>query len=178
MPKYLYNWRSIYKIQNKFMTTLKIDDKEALVMYPNASPFEKMILEQSFPAGFFVPKSNLSIIERTPTVEAALAIAGKTVEGLTRPDDAPYETACRIMENVIAVLNEGVSVDHSNSSQDKYEPRFYHKSGLGLRCHGYDRWRTDTRCGPRLCYLSYDKMMHGLKILEDYYITYFNSKLQ
>jgi len=156
------------------MTQLKIDDDKARELYPTASPFEKMVLEQSFPDGFF----NGNIIDRTPTVEAALAIAGKTIEGLTRSTDAPYETAGRIIENVIAVLNEGEEVDHSNSDQTKFEPRFYHKSGVGLRFSGYDRWATATCCGPRLCYLSYDKMLHGVKILEPYYITYMNSKLK
>jgi len=154
------------------MTNLKITDEKAREMYPSASPFEKMVLEQSFPDGFF----NQSIIDRTPTVEAALAIAGKTIAGLTRPDDAPHETAGRIIETVIEVLNEGVEVDHSDSDQTKWEPRFIYKAGLGLRFDLYAYWDTITGCGPRLCYLSYEKMIHGVKILESYYSAYLNKK--
>lgn len=154
------------------MTQLKIDDNKARELYPTANADWKAILEASYPDGFF----KQSIIDRTPTVEAAMAIAGKTIKGLTRPDDAPYETACRIIETVIAVLNEGVEVVHSNDDQIKWEPRFIHKSGLGLRYCDYGRWFAATFVGPRLCYLSYDKMIHGVKILEDYYNIYYNSK--
>ena len=155
------------------MTTLKIDDNTARKLYPAASPEWKTILDESYPDGFF----DQSIIDRTPTVEAALAIAGKTIAGLTRKDDAPYETAKRIIEHTIDVLLDGKVVDHSNSGQVKYEPRFIYKAGLGLRFVGYDYWNTVTYCGPRLCYLDYNVMLHGVKILEPYYITYLNSKL-
>jgi hypothetical protein len=150
------------------MTKLKIDDNTARRLYPAASQEMKAIFEESFPEGFF----NQSIIDRTPTVEAALAIAGKTIEELTRPTDSPHETSLRIIETVIKVLWEGVPADHSNTNQDKYEPRFYYKAGLGLSYCGYGSWRTCTRCGPRLCYPSYDTMLHGVTILEKYYSIY------
>lgn len=152
------------------MTNLKIDDNTARKLYPEAAPELKSILEESFPKGFF----NMSIIDRTPTVEAALAIAGTSIAELTRPTDAKHETAVRIIETVIAVLNEGVKVDHSNSDQDKYEPRFYYKAGLGLSYDDYANWNTFTRCGPRLCYLDYEVLLHGVKILEKQYHDYLN----
>lgn len=154
------------------MQTLQLDDKTARKIYPTAIPELKTILENSFPENFF----KQSIIDRTPTVEAALAIAGTSIEKLTRPDDAKHETACRIIEAVIDVLREGVEVDHSNSDQTKYEPRFIYKSGLGLSFNDYAFWHTYTYCGPRLCYLSYDTMVHGVKILDKYYNDYLNSK--
>jgi len=155
------------------MSELKFDEKTLRAMYSTADPAFKAKLEQIFPEGLSLG----NIIDRTPTVEAALAIAGKTIEGLTRPDDAPYETAKRIIEHTIDVLLDGKVVDHSDSNQDKYEPRFIYKAGLGLRYYYCDYWLTATGCGPRLCYLSYDTMVHGVKILEPYYITYLNSKL-
>ena len=154
------------------MTNLKIDDNTSRNLYPAAAPELKSILEESFPKGFFA----MSIIDRTPTVEAALAIAGKTIADLTRTTDSLHETAVRIIETVIKVLWEGVAVDHSNSDQDKYEPRFIYKSGLGLSFTYYADWATATRCGPRLCYPSYDIMLHGIKILDRYYNDYLNSK--
>ncbi len=154
------------------MTTLKIDDNTARRLFPEAAPELKSILEESFPKGFF----NMSIIDRTPTVEAALAIAGETIQSLTRPTDSPYETAVRIIETVIEVLNEGVEVDHSNSDQDKYEPRFIYKPGLGLSYDDFAYWRTDTGCGPRLCYLDYEVLLHGVKILAPQYSIYLNTK--
>jgi len=151
---------------------LQIDEKTAIALYPEASEEFKELLEKAFPKEVLNPPS---IIDRTPTVEAALAIVGKTIEGLTRPTDSPRETAVRIIEAVIEVLNEGVKVDHSNSDQDKYEPRFIYKSGLGLSYFVYDIWSTDTYCGPRLCYLNYDVMLHGVKILDKQYNIYMNT---
>lgn len=154
------------------MTTLKLDDNTARKLYPTAAPEFKSILDESFPAGFF----NQSIIDRTPNVEAALAIAGKTIAGLTRCTDSPRETAVRIIETVIEVLNEGVKADHSNSAQDKYEPRFIYKPGLGLSFDNhFDYWSANTFCGPRLCYLKYDVMLHGIKILSKQYDIYLNT---
>jgi hypothetical protein len=158
------------------MQTLQLDEKTAQELYPAATAFEKKMLEQSFPNLFGKTILKGTIIERTPTVEAALAIAGETVASLTRPTDAPHETAVRIIEAVIEVLWEGKECLHSDKSQHKYEPRFIYDSGVGLRYHGYDLWYTITYCGPRLCYPTYDIMIHGVKILEQYYITYINFK--
>lgn len=152
------------------MTTLKIDDSTARKLYPAAAPELKSILDESFPKGFF----NMSIIDRTPTVEDALTIAGKTIQGLTRATDSKHETALRIIEAVIEVLNEGVKVDHSNDDQTKYEPYFRHQPGLGLSYDYCAGWHTGTYCGPRLCYLKYDVMLHGIKILSKQYHDYLN----
>jgi len=152
---------------------LKIDEQTAQRLYQDASGDFKTMLENTFSKEVLLPPS---IITRTPTVEAAMAIAGKTIAELTRPTDSPHETAVRIIETVIKVLWEGVEVDHSNAEQDKYEPRFYHKSGLGLSFNDFVSWVTGTYCGPRLCYPTYDIMMHGIKILQGHYHIYLNSK--
>lgn len=50
-------------------------------------------------------------------------------------------------------------VDHTNSDQWKYEiwweieKNDSKPSGLGLSYYHYDDWRTNTICGPRLCFL-------------------------
>lgn len=149
---------------------LQIDLKSAKALYPEASAEFKTLLEKEF--GDELTKTD--IIDLTPTVEAALAIAGKTIEGLTRSTDSKHETAVRIIEAVIEVLNEGVKVDHSNDDQTKYEPRFIYKPGLGLSYFGYVYRVTATYCGPRLCYLKYDVMLHGIKILSKQYNDYLN----
>lgn len=149
---------------------LQIDLKTAKSLYPSAGVDFKTMLENEFGDDL----KTTDIIDRTPTVEAALAIAGKTIEGLTRSTDSTHETAVRIIEAVIEVLNEGVKVDHSDSGQDKYEPRFIYKSGLGLSYNDYGRWATSTDCGPRLCYLKYDAMLHGIKILAKQYNDFLN----
>lgn len=152
------------------MNNLKLDDNTARQIYPTAIPALKTIMEQSFPKGFF----SMSIIDRTPTVEAALWIAGKTLNDLQKPGDTKHEFAGRVIETVIEILWDGVKVDHSNSDQVKYEPRFKYRSGFGLSYDGYVRWDTGTRCGPRLCYPDYNRMIHGVKILDKFYNDYLN----
>jgi len=155
------------------MSKVKIDSENVLKAYKNTDEKGKQLLKDLVDGQV---DFNMSIIDRTPTVEAALAIAGTSIAELTRPTDAPHETACRIIEAVINVLRDGKVVDHSNSNQTKYEPRFVYNSGLGLSCNNYDIWYSATDCGPRLCYLGYDEMIHGVKILEPYYNIYLNSK--
>lgn len=150
---------------------VKIDSENVLKAFKNADEKGKQLLKDLVDGQV---DFNMNIIDRTPTVEAALAIAGTSIAELTRPTDSKHETAVRIIETVIAVLNEGVKVDHSNSQQTKYEPRFYWKAGLGLSYCYCDGWSTRTYCGPRLCYLSFDGMKHGIKILYKQYNDYLN----
>jgi hypothetical protein len=54
-------------------------------------------------------------------------------------------------------------VDHTNSSQTKYEIWWWitkdsSGSGLGLSYSRYANWDTITGCGPRFCFLNYDHM--------------------
>lgn len=153
------------------MSTVKIESENVLKAFKNADPKGQQLLKDLVNGQV---DFKMNIIDRTPTVEAALEIAGTSLCALHRTGDAKHEFACRVIETVIAVLNEGVKVDHSNSDQIKYEPRFYYKTGCGLSYDDYDDWRTVTFCGPRLCYLSFDKMKHGIKILEKYYNDYLN----
>ncbi len=156
------------------LTKLKISEEDALAMYPTADPFQKAVLEASFGKDFFTPKS---IIERVNSMQDLFDIASTTVEALTGPHDTEDDIAYKVIKMGIRVMNEGKVPDHSDSNQVKYEPRFYDNgSGLGLSYGGYDDWDTTTYVGPRLCYLNKDNMMHGLKIMKDYYHTFYNLK--
>lgn len=112
-----------------------------------------------------------SIIERTGSVEDALAIAGTTLEQIVSPSDTKDEAAYKVMKAVIKVLNEDVPADYSDPNQKKYE---VFKSGFGLSYYGCDGWFTYTGCGPRLCYLKPETAKHGIKILEKFYNDFFN----
>lgn len=119
-------------------------------------------------------ETTASIIDRTPNVEAALAIAGKTIEQVINTNDSKDENAYKVIKAVIKVLNEDWVADHSDASQVKYEPRFYYKSGFGLSYFDIALWFSFSAVGGRLCYCSYEVMMHGMKILESYYNDYLN----
>lgn len=153
------------------MSTVTINSENVLKAFKNADGKGQQLLKDLVNGQV---DFNMSIIDRTPTVEAALEIAGTSLSALSRSGDAKHEFAARVIETVIAVLNEGVKVDHSNSDQVKYEPRFYYEAGRGLSYFIYHYWNTVTCCCPRLCYLSYDKLKHGITILDKYYNDYLN----
>ena len=58
-----------------------------------------------------------TIIEQTPTVDAALAIAGKKLEDFTTPGDTKDETDYKVLKAVIEVLNEGCKPDWSTYNE-------------------------------------------------------------
>ena len=156
------------------LTKLKISQEDAVAMYPTADPFQKAVLEASFGEDFFTPKS---IIDRVNSMQDLFDIAGTSLQALTGPHDTEDDIAYKVIKMGVRVLNEGKVPDHSDSDQVKYEPRFYNDgSGLGLSFDGYVGWTTVTRVGPRLCYLNKGNMMHGLKIMKDYYHTFYNLK--
>jgi len=113
-----------------------------------------------------------TIIERVNSVEDALQIAGKSLADFSTHGDTPDEVAYKVLKTVIKVLNEDRVPDYSNSYQYKYEPYFRITPGSGLSFVGYVPWASFTHCGVRLCYASYDLMIHGVKILEKYYTYY------
>jgi len=153
------------------MQTLKLDNKTARRLYLTADQAFKTMLEESFTREFF----NLSIIDQTPTMADIFAIGGKTLSQIVLPGDTKRQAAFKVLEFGIAVLNEGVKVDHSNSKQTKYEPRFIYKPGFGLSYDVYGCWHASTDCGPAFCYLDYKTMLHGVEVMKEYYNDFNNS---
>lgn len=150
---------------------MKITEEIAHNVYKTASPELKEILEQSCPPDFFTTKK---ITERVNSVADALAVAGKTLSDILLPGDTKDGDAYRVIKFVISVLNEEWIPDYSNNSQRKYEPRFLYKSGFGLACDGRDGWGAISAVGVRLCYRSYEVMIHGVEILKEYYRDFLN----
>lgn len=116
-----------------------------------------------------------TIIKQTPTVDAALAIAGKKLEDFTAPGDTKDETAYKVIKAVVEVLNEGWKPNWSNYDERKYMPWFDEKEpGFGLSCGDCGGWTTDAAVGSRLCYKSRELCEHGVKLLETYYTDFVN----
>lgn len=61
--------------------------------------------------------------------------------------------------NRIANGGKKWEADYNNSSQLKYEPRWYRGSS-GFRYFGFVDWRSDSLVGSRLCFKDYDTMKH------------------
>jgi hypothetical protein len=153
--------------------SLVIDPNNARKLYPSASTEFKAMLEDSFGKAFF----SMKIIDGTPTVEAALAIAGTRLSEIVLPSDRPDVGAYKVLTAVIAVLNEDWKADHTNKNQVKYEPTFVFDKAKGGFVYGgyYYRWHQRTYVGSRLCYRDYETMMHGVAILKDYYKIYLSN---
>lgn len=116
-----------------------------------------------------------TIIQQTPTVDAALAIAGKKLTDFTAPGDTKDETAYKVIKAVIKVLNESWQPNWSDMGQRKYTPWFDEKeSGFGLSFYVTVGWNTSTCVGSRLCYASKELCEHGVKLLETYYTDFVN----
>lgn len=116
-----------------------------------------------------------TIIKKTPTVDAALAIAGKKLKDIIAPGDTKDEAAYKVIKAVVEILNEGWKPDWSNFDQRKYMHWFDEKKpGFGLSYLGYGGWFTSTLVGSRLCYKSIELCEHGVKLLETYYTDFVN----
>lgn len=116
-----------------------------------------------------------SIIELTPTVDAALAIAGKKLADITAPADTKDEAAYKVIKAVIEVLNEGWKPNWSDYNDRKYMPWFEEKKpGFGLSYDVCADWTSHTTVGSRLCYKSRELCEHGVKLLGTYYTDFVN----
>lgn len=165
---FLYNLITHFK--NKKMQTLQINPEKARLLYPTASPEFKAMLEDTFGKDFF----NQKIYDRINSMADIFSIGGKKLEDIVSPNDTKDEAAYKVLKFGIKVFNEGVKVDHSNSNQTKYEPRFYWKAGVGLSYYYCDYWHSHALVGPALCYLDYACMLKGVKVMEKWYSDYMN----
>lgn len=88
------------------MRTLKLDEKDALKLYPTASPEFKTLLESNFGLEFF----NQKITDKIKSYEDAYELLGED-------DDLPYpnpKNKKQKLETIIRALNEGWAPDWSN----------------------------------------------------------------
>ena len=101
--------------------------------------------------------ASINIMDRVKTFEDACEVLGidKLQLGVAGLDDDRESIEAYAKLIIIAkVLNEGWQPDWSDDDQYKYFPWFKHKSGFGLSCFDFGRWRAYTAVGSRLCFKS------------------------
>ena len=147
------------------MQTLKLNEDTARKIYPNSSPEFKVLLEESFPKGFFFK----NIIERTNSIDDIFSIAGKTILEIINSNDTKDESAYKVLKFGIAVLNEEWIPDYTNPNQSKYEPRFILGANSILKYYSYNILTKTAIINSHLVYRSYDHMMHGIRIMHEFY---------
>lgn len=135
------------------MKSLNLTDENALKLYPEAPPFFKQVLEDTFTKDFFQPKK---ITDKIKTFEDACKHLGIdpnnffTISWYSQGISDEYNSIVNYAKAVIVAkaLNEGWYPDWSDENQYKYYPYFRHVKGKGLVYFSYYDWRTV--CGCRL----------------------------
>lgn len=150
---------------------LKIDEKEALKLYPKASVEMKAIFEATFGKEFFSKK----ITERVSNLSDISEILG---EKLTMPFPFPSSkeeksiNAQYFLFKIASVYNEAWIGDWNNKSEYKWFPYFY-KDGSSWVVY-FRRWHGVLRCPAGLHFrtkeLAEDVVKKFRHIFEDYYM--------
>lgn len=113
------------------MITLKIEEKEALRLYPAASGEFKVILENTFGKEFFNQKiwnkvyNIYTLCEYLDIDEDDLYIFSKN----TKNKHEKFINACNILSKIAEVYNEGKILDWCNANEYKYFPYKYMTGG-------------------------------------------------
>lgn len=158
------------------MTTLKIDEKKALRLYPSASPEFKAMLEDSFGVKFF----KKDIKDRIKSFEDACSELSldpnnciPNVENCVPEDQGP--TIAFLKLSIIArALNEGWKANWNDSSEYKYFPWFkYDRSASGFVYSYADCTYTYTYFGARLCFKSSELAEYAGEQFTQLYNIYF-----
>lgn len=129
------------------MKTLKIDEQEALKLYPNASNEMKSIFESTFGKDFFKPKKITdkvydidSLCEFLSIDEDSLYIFNRN----TKDKHQRFINACNVIPKIVEIYNEGSILDWKNTNQYKYCPYKYFSGSSGVVHH--DDWYYSLNC--------------------------------
>jgi hypothetical protein len=122
---------------------------------------------------------NTSTFKLPETWEEVCKITGDDpVLSLPHPDpQTPKQkstNAFHVLTTAIEVINESKIPDHSDSSTYKYEPRWWHKPGVGLSLRVCDYCFTISAVGPRLSFNSPEKLYHTCDKFYNWYKDMFN----
>lgn len=143
--------------------------QNAVKTYPTVDNSGKQILKGLFGETIF----NQKITDRVKTFDDVLAIAGKTMEDMTRGCEDEQEVANRKAKLIAIVYNEGEVLDPMNTKQVKYYPWFEITpgSGFGLSSDGYAYRGSGTRVGVRLCFKSSELAVDAGKKFPEIYAS-------
>lgn len=133
--------------------TLKLDEKDALRLYPTASPEFKSLLESNFGKEFF----NQKITDKVHDIETLCEYLGIDEDDLfifkknTKNKHERYINACNILPKIAEVYNEGTVLDWKNTNVYKHLPYLYFSGGsCGLLLY----WCTTLHCPVGFYYKS------------------------
>lgn len=151
------------------MQTLQLSNEKALQLYPTASPEWKLILEQSFPKGFF----NQKITDRVKTFEDACAVNGTDPKQNKFTEGEPDSIAFEKLKEIAKALREGKELSYKNSNQAKWYP-IHEQSASGFRFRVSYFALTSTVAPARLAVDSEEKSNYFGKQFNDLFEQYKN----
>lgn len=128
---------------------LMIEKKDAIKMYPTASPEWKAAFETTFGKEVFSQK----ITDRVKTFEDACEVLGIDSEDVFYSDESDDEKAYKKLKVIARALNEGWTPNWNDSNQRKWYPWFY-MNGSGFRLFGVYYVDDFSGVGSRLVFKS------------------------
>lgn len=139
------------------MQTLEINKANALKAHRVSNEETKRVLEELFGKETFSEK--IKITDRIQTLEDIFELVPPTENQKILLDyngvDPKMLGAKNFMlgEMIVEAYHEGKVVDHTDSSQRKYEAWYDGSKGFAFGASGYGGWNSGTSCGSRLCWL-------------------------
>ncbi len=129
------------------MKTLKIDETEALRLYPTAPSELKSIFEATFGKEFFVPKK---ITDKVFDIDSLSDYLNIDEDDLylfnknTKDKHQRFINACNIIPKIVEIYNEGTILNWNNTNQYKYMPYKSFFGGSGVVHHHF--WYSTLYC--------------------------------
>jgi hypothetical protein len=118
------------------MKALMLDEKDAIELYPSATPIWKRALEGTFGKDFFLQK----ITDRVKTFNDACKVLDIDPDGIVDESEESDEIAYKKLKVIVRALNEGWEANWDDGNQRKWYPWWYmNQPGFRLddvRCVG------------------------------------------
>jgi hypothetical protein len=112
------------------MKALMLDEKDAIELYPSATPIWKRALEGTFGKDFFLQK----ITDRVKTFNDACKVLDIDPDGIVDESEESDEIAYKKLKVIVRALNEGWEANWDDGNQRKWYPWWYmNQPGFRLR---------------------------------------------
>lgn len=178
------------------MKTLKLDEKQAVKLYPNAAPEFKALLESNFGIELF----NKKITDRIKNISDVFEVLGIDEDEFENDrqyraekmsdfakkigmddEDISDDEPCFLLRDfyvfaLVYVLNEGWKPDYSNKNERKWYPYFSLSSGFDFDGSFYAFGYVAARSGFRLCFKSEELSNYAGKNFTKYLKKYIINK--
>jgi hypothetical protein len=159
------------------MKQLKIDEKEALKLYKDASKEFKIVLENTFGKEYF----NQDITDKVHDIDSLCEFLEIDEDELfifpknTKNKHERMINACNILPKIAEVYNEGVVLDWDNTNQYKYLPYLSFSGSFRAVVHSYV-WHCLLGSPVGFAHKSSDNSLKAYKNFKSYFEDFWGKK--